>query len=118
MAFKSKTFGKNDAEGATAAGTKPPTWQGVGPWEEDWGELNVGKRPPSLFVMGVGPTPAWIGSREAAAPAGDPLTNPSFKRPPGRGLQREASSWPPSRHQLRPAGLGPLGYRPSQPPCT
>jgi hypothetical protein len=32
---------------------KAPTWRGVGPWEEDWGELNAGKRPPSLFVLTV-----------------------------------------------------------------
>ena len=32
---------------------KAPTWRGVGPWEQDWGELNVGKRPPSLFVLTV-----------------------------------------------------------------
>ncbi|MEW5307421.1 MAG: hypothetical protein WDW36_009819 [Sanguina aurantia] len=29
----------------------PKSWRGVGTVEEDWGELNTGKRPPQLFVL-------------------------------------------------------------------
>ena len=40
-----KNNGKKN-EGAAAKG-----WRGVSEYEEDWGELNTGKRPPTLFVL-------------------------------------------------------------------
>lgn len=52
---------KTPAWGNTGAGSDvakdsaaPRTWRGVGEWAEDWGELNVGKRPPAVFVLDVG----------------------------------------------------------------
>ena len=53
---------KTPAWGNTGVGTEagkdgaaaPRTWRGVGAWAEDWGELNVGKRPPAVFVLDVG----------------------------------------------------------------
>eukprot|EP00873_Tetraselmis_striata_P005737 jgi/Tetstr1/426001/TSEL_016349.t1 len=55
-AVKSKEFGaKVSTEGGKEAPTAAPqTWRGLGPWEEDWGEKNVGKRPPRVFVLEVG----------------------------------------------------------------
>ncbi|KAL0045655.1 hypothetical protein WJX82_000743 [Trebouxia sp. C0006] len=42
---------KSSSEGDEKDTAAPKTWRGQGEWQEDWGELNVGKRPPSLFVL-------------------------------------------------------------------
>ena len=49
---------KTPAWGNSSAGPEPAkdaaaprTWRGVGEWGEDWGELNVGKQPPAVFVL-------------------------------------------------------------------
>jgi acylaminoacyl-peptidase len=61
----------------SAAGAAPKAWRGVGAYEEDWGELNTGKRPPALFVLD---TKAWtvaaVGGLPAGASCGQPVWAP------------------------------------------
>jgi acylaminoacyl-peptidase len=43
--------GKSAAAPPASSAATPRGWRGVGEAEEDWGELNTGKRPPALFVL-------------------------------------------------------------------
>eukprot|EP00191_Tetraselmis_sp_GSL018_P007403 CAMPEP_0177612022 /NCGR_PEP_ID=MMETSP0419_2-20121207/20928_1 /TAXON_ID=582737 /ORGANISM="Tetraselmis sp., Strain GSL018" /LENGTH=750 /DNA_ID=CAMNT_0019108041 /DNA_START=128 /DNA_END=2378 /DNA_ORIENTATION=- len=83
-----------------AAAAGPKTWEGVGPWEEDWGELFAGKRPPTLFVLEVGTgaverlkglpddtscgQPVWDPSGEGVVFVGWPHRAPNFPRSAAR----------------------------------
>ncbi|KAL3142158.1 hypothetical protein ABBQ38_002516 [Trebouxia sp. C0009 RCD-2024] len=41
----------SEEESSEKTAAAPKTWRGIGEWQEDWGELNVGKAPPSLYVL-------------------------------------------------------------------
>ena len=38
-------------DGKKKEGAGPKSWRGIGEFQEDWGELNTGKRSPALFVL-------------------------------------------------------------------
>ncbi|KAL4858184.1 Acylamino-acid-releasing enzyme 1 [Chlorella vulgaris] len=60
-------------EGAAA----PKGWRGHGEWTEDWGELNTGKKPPTLFVLDC---KSWAVQRVRGLPddasCGQPVWDP------------------------------------------
>jgi acylaminoacyl-peptidase len=62
-------------EKKAAAGAAPKAWRGVGAYEEDWGELNTGKRPPTLFVLD---TEAWTVAAVGGLPAGASCGQPAW----------------------------------------
>ncbi len=41
-------------DGKKSEGAGPKGWRGIGEFQEDWGELNTGKRVPTLFVLELG----------------------------------------------------------------
>ena len=78
----------------------PKTWRGLGEFQEDWGELNTGKRPPTLFVLdtttgeveavqglpenaSVG-QPQWSPDGSSLLFVGWPHTSPNFPNFPQR----------------------------------
>jgi len=48
---KTPEFGGANKGGKKIEGAGPKEWRGIGEFQEDWGELNTGKRPPTLFVL-------------------------------------------------------------------
>ncbi|EFN55568.1 hypothetical protein CHLNCDRAFT_134052 [Chlorella variabilis] len=121
------------AEGAAA----PKGWRGQGEWSEDWGELNTGKKPPTLFVLDWGaaavrrvqglPQDASCG-QPVWAPQGDALVfvswqhqselaSPNFPQRLGlvhcfnRPCSLHALPWP------QPAADGDLGAAADAPTC-
>ncbi|KAL4436940.1 hypothetical protein ABPG75_004079 [Micractinium tetrahymenae] len=52
-------------DGKKAEGAAPKGWRGQGEWSEDWGELNTGKKPPTLFVLD---TESWAVQRVQGLP--------------------------------------------------
>lgn len=76
---------KTPAWGNSAAGPEPAkdaaaprTWRGVGEWGEDWGELNVGKQPPAVFVLDLeGFRVQRVQGLPAGTSAGQPVWAPS-----------------------------------------
>lgn len=48
---KAGSGGSTSNSKAAAAAAAPRTWQGVSAAVEDWGELNTGKQPPSLYAL-------------------------------------------------------------------
>ncbi|KAK9901675.1 hypothetical protein WJX75_007946 [Coccomyxa subellipsoidea] len=59
-------------------GAAPKTWQGLGEWQEDWGERYTGKRAPGLFVLDLR---SWRVHRLKGTPqdssVGQPVWSPS-----------------------------------------
>eukprot|EP00208_Stichococcus_sp_RCC1054_P004576 CAMPEP_0206148488 /NCGR_PEP_ID=MMETSP1473-20131121/36760_1 /ASSEMBLY_ACC=CAM_ASM_001109 /TAXON_ID=1461547 /ORGANISM="Stichococcus sp, Strain RCC1054" /LENGTH=792 /DNA_ID=CAMNT_0053545837 /DNA_START=314 /DNA_END=2692 /DNA_ORIENTATION=- len=68
----------SDKKGKADEGAQPKTWRGVGTFQEDWGELNTGKRRPALFVLD---TTSWhvvgVQGLPPGATAGQPVWTPS-----------------------------------------
>jgi acylaminoacyl-peptidase len=49
---KAQSSGSNNGSSSNGdTGAAPRTWRGVSAAVEDWGELNTGKRTPSLFAL-------------------------------------------------------------------
>ncbi|KAL4526114.1 hypothetical protein Ndes2526B_g01069 [Nannochloris sp. 'desiccata'] len=50
---KAPEFGgaQKGPDGKKMEGAGPKGWRGIGEFQEDWGELNTGKRAPALFVL-------------------------------------------------------------------
>jgi acylaminoacyl-peptidase len=50
---KTPEFGgaQKGPDGKKVEGAGPKGWRGIGEFQEDWGELNTGKRAPTLFVL-------------------------------------------------------------------
>lgn len=89
------SFGSNGTKNGSNGGSSSKaaaaarTWRGVAAAVEDWGELNTGKRPPSLYALN---TTTWQvhevqGSTAVEASWGQPAWTPD-----GRGLV--AVAWP------------------------
>ncbi|KAK9862725.1 hypothetical protein WJX84_011555 [Apatococcus fuscideae] len=83
---------KTDGQEATDAlpTATPKSWQGIGEYQEDWGELNTGKKTPALFVLDA---KTWQVSRITNLPAehsiGQPVWSPE-------GDQLVFTAWPHS----------------------
>eukprot|EP00887_Chlorella_sp_A99_P008103 scaffold12.g8103.t1 len=77
-------------DGKKAEGAAPKGWRGVGEWEEDWGELHMGKRPPALFVLDC---ERWEVAAVRGLPAGASCGQPAWS-PEGDALLFVA--WPHS----------------------
>lgn len=45
------SVGLKGPDGKKKEGAGPKSWRGISEFQEDWGELNTGKRPPTLFVL-------------------------------------------------------------------
>lgn len=64
-----------------AAAAAPKGWRGQGEWSEDWGELNTGKKPPTLFVLDCGAGAVQrVEGLPADASCGQPVWAPQGER--------------------------------------
>eukprot|EP00879_Flechtneria_rotunda_P013504 GHRR01014100.1.p1 GENE.GHRR01014100.1~~GHRR01014100.1.p1 ORF type:complete len:881 (+),score=271.51 GHRR01014100.1:318-2645(+) len=126
--FNSSTPSSGGSSNAASAGNNnaalaaPRTWQGVSAAIEDWGELNTGKRPPSLYALN---TKTWqvhqlAGLAGLEASWGQPVWTPDGKGLVAVQWPHKALNFPGTARRLgivhcynRPCGLYYIPYKPS-----
>eukprot|EP00884_Botryococcus_braunii_P019747 jgi/Botrbrau1/6456/Bobra.0034s0031.1 len=87
--------GTSATEGSSGTSAAAPKgWRGVGPYEEDWGELFTGKRDPSIFVLDLA---TWSVSPLPSVPSKHALGQPCFL-PSGQGVVYVG--WPTKAHNF------------------
>uniref|UniRef100_A0A383VD43 acylaminoacyl-peptidase n=1 Tax=Tetradesmus obliquus TaxID=3088 RepID=A0A383VD43_TETOB len=111
--------GSNGSSSNGEAAAAPRTWRGVSAAVEDWGELNTGKRTPSLFALN---TDTWqvhklAGLADSDASWGQPVWTPDGSGIVAVAWPHKAANFPHTSRRLgivhcfnRPCGLHYIPY--------